>query len=88
MHTDYHEKILAAQCVLSYDEYAEFYQFAYVEDGSEQQIPIYQTGYFRLTGLRAHKRIYERSAVQGVIEGGSAREEMVEPLTQHAVRGS
>lgn len=88
LHTDYHEKILAAQCVLSYDEYAEFYQFAYVEDGSEQQIPIYQTGYFRLTGLRAHKRIYERSAVQGVIEGGSAREEMVEPLTQHAVRGS
>lgn len=60
LHTAYHNALFDAQVTLSYAEYELFYQYAYVTDGSEQHVPPYQTGYFQLTGLKGHKRIYER----------------------------
>jgi len=60
LHTDYHANLLATRSSLSYDEYAAFYQFNYTEDGSEQDIPVYNTGSFRLTKIQQHKRIYDK----------------------------
>ncbi len=67
LNTDYHTRLLAARAKLTYDEYAAFYQFAYVEDGSEQDIPEYKTGYFRLSKLQNHKRIYMPVAEEKVV---------------------
>jgi len=58
LHTDYHANVLASRTPLTYEDYESFYQFNYVEDGSEQDIPVYNTGAFRLTKLQQHKRIY------------------------------
>jgi len=60
LHTDYHFNLLASRTALSYAEYADFYQFSYIQDGGEQEIPIYDTGFFRLARLQKHKRIYEK----------------------------
>lgn len=60
LHSDYHTRLLSQRLALSYDEYAAFYQFQYVEDGSEQLIPSYETGQFRIAKLEGHKRIYEK----------------------------
>lgn len=59
LHTHYHADLLAARTMITYDEYADFFQFKYVEDGSHQEIPVYNTGAFRLAKLQNHKRIYE-----------------------------
>ena len=59
LHTGYHEALLSNRTFLTYDEYASFYTFQYVEDGSRQAIPVFPTGAFRLTALDQHKRIYE-----------------------------
>jgi hydroxymethylglutaryl-CoA synthase len=56
----YHAELFAGRTELNYEEYAAFYQFNYVEDGSEQDIPLYNTGWFRLTKLANHKRVYEK----------------------------
>lgn len=60
LHTDYHAKLLAAREQLTYAEYESFYQFPYQEDGSEQDIPEFNTGCFRLSKLQNHKRVYEK----------------------------
>lgn len=59
LHTKYHQALLSNRTFLTYDEYASFYTFKYVEDGSRQEIPAFPTGVFRLTALDQHKRIYE-----------------------------
>lgn len=58
--TAHHQQMLSTRTLLSYDNYAEFYQFQYAVDGSEQEIPQHQTGAFRLAKLQQHKRVYER----------------------------
>lgn len=63
LHTDYHQKLLTNRELLSYDEYESFYTFKYVEDGSYQQIPAFDTGAFRLVTMDQHKRIYEKVSV-------------------------
>lgn len=63
---DYHADLFATRKPLTYEEYAEFYQFQYQEDGSEQEIPVYQTGAFRLAKLQNHKRLYEKIQQQKV----------------------
>lgn len=60
LHTEYHADLFAARTSLSYDEYVEFYKFKYCEDGSDQEIPTFNTGLFRLAKLQNHKRIYEK----------------------------
>ncbi len=65
LHTAYHQELFSSRKLLSYDEYAAFFEFQYAEDGSQQEIPAYQTGAFRLTKMQEHKRIYE--CVQEVV---------------------
>lgn len=60
LNSDYHQQMLANRQRLSYDEYVKFYQFTYADDGVEQIIPTYDTGYFRLSKLEQHKRIYSK----------------------------
>jgi hydroxymethylglutaryl-CoA synthase len=59
LNTAYHTNLFANRILLTYEEYKSFYQFSYVEDGSQQIIPPYETGLFRLAQLEQHKRIYE-----------------------------
>lgn len=59
LHTAYHTDLLASRTLLTYDEYEAFYNFDYNEEGRDQDIPVYETGLFRLTNLQKHKRIYE-----------------------------
>lgn len=73
LHTKYHQQLFATRTVLSYEEYAEFYQYQYPEDGSAVTIPTFNIGHFRLARMEGHKRIYEKlaSAPQlSVIDGG------------------
>jgi len=60
LHTAYHQQLLATRTLLQQDEYETFYRFKYVEDGSLQAIPLYQTGLFGLTSMQDHKRQYEK----------------------------
>jgi hydroxymethylglutaryl-CoA synthase len=56
-----HQNMLASRVRLTYAEYEAFYTFKYPEDGSHCEIPLhYQTGQFKLTAIRDHKRIYEK----------------------------
>jgi 3-hydroxy-3-methylglutaryl CoA synthase/mevalonate kinase len=66
LHTDYHKKLLSTRTKLNYVEYEEFFKFLYAADGSEQIIPCYNTGYFRLSKMQEHKRIYETCADAGL----------------------
>lgn len=67
LHTQYHADMLASRTALSYDEYAEFFNYKYREDGLEQEIPVHDTGSFRIARLQGHKRIYEKVVPQLVI---------------------
>lgn len=66
----YHADLFAGRTILSYEEYAAFYNFRYVEDGSRQEIPLFNTGSFRLAAMDQHKRMYER--VAAVVSEGVA----------------
>lgn len=70
--TDYHAHLLASRVLLSYDEYVEFFSFHYAEDGSEQIIPTYETGGFRLAKLEQHKRVYEKVSLHMAITEASS----------------
>lgn len=59
LHTRYHRDLLATRTNLAYEDYVSFYNFNYAKDGSQQIIPAYETGAFRLTRMEQHKRIYE-----------------------------
>ena len=61
LHTSYHEQLLTERELLSYEDYEAFYTFHYQEDGSQQNIPSYRTGLYRLAQLDQHKRIYEKT---------------------------
>lgn len=60
LHQNVHQELLATRQMLTYDEYVEFYRFNYVEDGSVQDIPAYNTGLYRLVKLQNHKRTYAK----------------------------
>lgn len=60
LNKSYHQKLLIERLELSYALYEKFYQFAYVEDGSLQNIPAYKTGDFCLAYLKDHQRIYQK----------------------------
>lgn len=62
--TAYHQQQLQFRQLLSYSEYEMLYRFNYPEDGSNIEIPRYQTGAFRLTRLHEHKRIYESTCTR------------------------
>lgn len=60
LHTSYHEKLFDQRKFLSYSEYEEFFKFIYNEEGHDQDVPLHHTGYFRLSKMQQHKRIYEK----------------------------
>lgn len=60
LHTAYHAELLASRETIFYDKYAEFFQFSYVQDGSLQIIPAFNTGQFQLNKIEHHKRIYQK----------------------------
>ncbi|HVE43624.1 MAG TPA: hydroxymethylglutaryl-CoA synthase [Gammaproteobacteria bacterium] len=73
LHTAFHQQLLAGRQILSYQEYVDFYQFKYTEDGSCQTMPSYRTGLFRLSQIEQHKRSYERvPPCLSVVEGNDA----------------
>jgi len=53
------KKMLDSRQALSYQEYEEFFNFVLPEDGNEFYTPHYNTGHFRLAGIKDHKRLYE-----------------------------
>ncbi|MES2997910.1 MAG: hydroxymethylglutaryl-CoA synthase [Pseudomonadota bacterium] len=59
LHTNYHKHLLDSRNLLEYADYEAFYSFTYPEDGSHLEIPIYQTGDFRLARYCGHQRVYE-----------------------------
>lgn len=63
LNTSYHQALFVSRQPLSYEEYANFYTYAYPEDGSRCEVPHYQTGRFRLSAVDAHKRIYEKVGI-------------------------
>lgn len=73
LHRDYHQQLLARRKTLTYQEYESLYQFKYVEDGSEQIIPQYETGNFRLAHLQQHKRIYQKKVTHQHIASKKAQ---------------
>jgi len=62
LHTDYHQDLLSSRTQISYEEYEKLFTFKYADDGSDQEIPFYHTGHFRLTKMQQHKRVYEKVA--------------------------
>lgn len=62
LNTDYHEDLLSSRAQIGYNEYEKLFTFKYADDGSDQEVPVYHTGRFRLTKMQQHKRIYEKVA--------------------------
>lgn len=56
------QSMLQTRQELTMQEYEEFYKFSLVTDGSIQELPIYNTGKFRLKTVAKHQRIYEQKA--------------------------
>ncbi len=56
--TSIHSQMLSRRVELSYDEYEIFYTYALPTDGSDHDVPVYETGRFRLVASRGHRRIY------------------------------
>lgn len=57
--TTYHQQLLASRQLLSYENYEQFYSYAYPKDGSQLIIPSHAVGSFRIARIENHKRIYE-----------------------------
>lgn len=68
LHSEYHASLFDTRITLNYADYVKFFEFPYVEDGSEQTIPFYSTGNYRLSKLQQHKRIYEKVHASSVIQ--------------------
>lgn len=60
LNTGYHQALFISRQPLTYQEYADFYTYAYPQDGSRLDVPPHQTGRFRLATVDAHKRLYEK----------------------------
>ena len=56
---EHHRHMLEERRELSYVEYRDFYQHRLPTDGKSYSTTTYTQGLFRLSGIRAHKRIYQ-----------------------------
>ena len=61
LETEYHQALLAKRQSLSCPEYEAFFSFQYPADGSHCEIPLHETGQFRLASIADHKRYYEKT---------------------------
>lgn len=71
LHGKYHSELFEKRKMLDYQEYENFFKFRYAEDGGEQDIPLYDTGAFRLVKMQQHKRIYAEVTEVAEIEAPS-----------------
>lgn len=55
----HHQKMLAERTPLSLAEYESFFTFRLPEDGSTYATSPYNSGHFRLSGIKSHERLYE-----------------------------
>jgi len=58
--TAHHQDMLAKRKTLTYAEYEDFFSFKYPDDGSACDMPVHETGQFRLASIADHKRHYEK----------------------------
>jgi len=59
--TTEHQQMIQNRQSLSLQEYEDFYNFNYPEDGGSLAIPKHHKGQYRLTAIEQHKRIYEKA---------------------------
>lgn len=62
LQTKAHQALFAQRHLLTYEEYERFYNFCAPEDGREEELPLFDTGAFRLERFQRHKRIYTATA--------------------------
>lgn len=55
-----HQHMLKQRRRLTYEQYEHFFGFRLPTDGSDFCVPRYTANWFRLAGVREHKRMYER----------------------------
>jgi hydroxymethylglutaryl-CoA synthase len=60
LNTEFHHAHLLDRVSMSYSEYENFYMYHHPEEGKDREIPRYKTGQFRLSGMKDHKRLYEK----------------------------
>ena len=73
---DRHQEMLEQRRELTYTQYEHFYRFRLPTDGTDCLIPRYTAGWFRLAGLKDHKRMYEK-VVEDEPAGARTHTEMV-----------
>lgn len=61
LNTQCHKDMLVNRTALSFADYETFFSFDYPKDGSLCEIPVHQSGLFRLAAIRDHQRIYEKT---------------------------
>ncbi len=59
LYTDQHRKLLDNRTFVSVQEYEDIFNLSIPTDGWDYSFTEYRTGPFRLSGLQAHKRLYE-----------------------------
>ncbi len=57
--TAWNQNLINHRTELTYDQYHHFYTFPYPTQGENCEMPLHQTGEFRLTKINQHKRTYE-----------------------------
>lgn len=60
LQADRHQTMLRQRRRLTYEQYEHFFGYRLPTDGSDFAVPRYTTNWFRLAGVRDHKRMYER----------------------------
>jgi hydroxymethylglutaryl-CoA synthase len=59
LHAEQHRAMLDGRTALDAAQYEAFYNFSLPTDGSDYVVPEYETGPYRLIGIRDHQRQYE-----------------------------
>ena len=55
-----HRNLLDNRTELTYQQYEDIFQLAFPADGDDHTFAQYQTGPFRMAGVKKHKRLYEK----------------------------
>jgi hydroxymethylglutaryl-CoA synthase len=60
LYADAHEQLLNSRTELTVQQYEDIFNLSVPSDGWDYNFSQYRTGPFRLSGLKAHKRLYEK----------------------------
>jgi hydroxymethylglutaryl-CoA synthase len=55
-----HRILLDNRVELTYQQYEDVFQLAFPTDGGDHTFAQYRTGPFRMSGVKDHKRLYEK----------------------------